>query len=520
MSPVHPTPREVTAVHHGLTLMLLCALAVVVRWQIITLDFNSLLTSYLADDAFYYYKIAANIFSLHRITYDGEGLSNGFHPLWMAMIVPFYTPAQDGVGFVVRVQWLMLALHVLSVVALYLTLLRLRSGWLVAVFATAILCVHSTFIDMQLNGLETSLNTLILLLLFNAFLTLWLQPGCAWRRYGYFGVVAGAAFLTRTDHAITLVVVFAALAWHSRQAVRSIWPRLFLAGVVALLLVSPWLLWNQWQFGSIVQSSGKVESIHWGEPQFRADQTLLRLLLSPLAVFAHLQDTARLFMLPLRETLPWQVGLLLLGGLFVVWRLLSVRNPDNRLRALAVFLVAVFAVFCYNAAMRSFVRVWYHIPVGVVLLLLLAAVAIRWRDCRWPLPLLVISLAAVVWLHSPAKLPGVAAERSPHLVVADWINANTPADAVIGSMNSGILSYLAQRKVVNLDGVVDHRSLRAHWDKRQPEYLQQRGIGYLVDNAGALAIFCRDDAQYRCEPVFEFGDMRNPSRVMKVIPLH
>lgn len=520
MTPVHPMSRKVSAGQHTLTVLLLCVLAMVARWQIVTLDFNSLLTSYLADDAFYYYKIAANIFLQHRISYDGEGLANGFHPLWMTLIVPFYTPGHDGADFVARVQWLMLALHLLAIVVLYLTVLRLRGGWLVAMLASAILCLHSTFVDMQMNGLETSLNMLVLLLLLNAFLTVWLQPLGALRRYVFFGFIAAAAFLTRTDNAITLVLLFAALAWQARGALVQVWPRLFLAGLVALLLVSPWLLWNQLQFGSMVQSSGKVESIHWGEPHFSLGATVYRLLLTPMAVYSHLQDTARLFIAAVPSALALQSALLLAAGALLCWQLLSARNPFPVLRALAVFCLAVFAVFCYNAGMRSFVRIWYHMPVGLVLVLLLAAVAIRWRDQRWPLAGLLLSVVAVLSLHSPAKLPGVAAERSPHFVVADWLNTNTPADAVIGSMNSGILSYLVQRKVVNLDGVVDHRSLRAHWQKRQPEYLRERGIGYLVDNAGALAIFCRDNTLYRCEQVFAFGDPRNPSRVMQVVPLN
>lgn len=507
---------SVTPVQHALTLLALLALAVVARIRIVLLDFNSLLTSYLADDAFYYYKIAANLFTLGRITYDGEQLSNGFHPLWLALITPFYTTGHEGVDFVVRVQWIMLSLHLLAVIALYLTLLRVRCGWWIATIVTAVFCVHSTFIDMQLNGLETSLNTLVLLVLFNAFLTVYLQPQALLRRYVFFGAMSGAAFLTRTDNAITLLLLYVALAWQSRGAVRQVWPGLFASGVMALLVVAPWLLWNQLQFGSIVQSSGKVESIHWGEPHFNLASTAYRIIFTPLSVYSHLQETAKLFVVPGQDLAGQSLFLLAAGGIVARFLLVGSRTTSD-LRALALFCLAVFVVFCYSAGMRSFVRTWYHVPVGLVLMLLLAGIASCWRDRPWTVPLLLAWFASVLWLHSPAKLPGVAVEHSTHFVVADWINANTPPDAVIGSMNSGILSYLVPRKVVNLDGVVDHRSLQAHWQKRQPEYVRERGIGYLVDNAGALSIFCRENTFYRCEPLFAFGDPRNPSRVVQVI---
>lgn len=38
---------------------------------------------------------------MHRITYDGEQLSNGFHPLWLLLIAPLYT-ANAGIDFVMR----------------------------------------------------------------------------------------------------------------------------------------------------------------------------------------------------------------------------------------------------------------------------------------------------------------------------------------------------------------------------------------------------------------------------------
>lgn len=510
------------AVKHALTLLVLLMTALIARLRIVLLDFNSLLTGYLPDDTFYYYKIAANISALHRITYDGEGLSNGYHPLWLALITPFYTSANAGSDFVSRVEWIMLALHLMIVVVLYLTLLRLRLGWWRATLVTAIFAVHSTFIDMQMSGLETSLNSLVLLLLFNAFLTVFLQPAIALRRYVFFGAMAGAAFLARTDNAIALLLLFTVLAWQSRRQYRQHWPRIVLAGCVSLLVASPWLLWNQQHFGSMIQSSGRIETILWGEPKFSAAATAFAVLLTPLRLHDHLQDFSRLFISP--QGNPFVPAALLIAVFAVLWwQWLRPRNVNASLRALAWFSMAVLLVFTFHAGIRSFVRTWYHIPVGLLLLLTLAGFA-AWTDSlrssRWAMVssgVLVIWLASVLWWYSPAKLPGVATERSPHFVVRDWIAANTPPDAVFGSMNSGILSYLLPRKVINLDGVVDQRSMQAHWQKRQPAYIKERGIRYLVDNDGALALFCAENPLYRCETVFQFGDSHKPSKVVQIV---
>ncbi|MCC7516487.1 MAG: hypothetical protein IT470_04000 [Pseudomonadales bacterium] len=512
--------------HVGAVLLLL-VMAAVARINNTLLDFNSLLTSYLADDAFYYFKIAANLATQQRITYDGEQLSNGFHPLWLALITPFYTAADDGIAFVYRVQWLMFAVDLLAVIALYVTVLRLQAGALIAWMATAIFCVHSSFIDMQMNGLETSLNTLLLLLLLNAFITVYQPDRLPWQRYMYFGVMAGMTFLTRTDNAIVVLVLFSAWLWDDfRHSFRHL-SVIVISGVVALLVVLPWLSWNWMHFGSLVQGSGKIETIYWGEPQFSWRQLLVNLLLLPGRLYTQLQAYSRLFVLPLQSAGVLAVGCLIFAtaALVCLWR---ARFTSVRLRAVAIFCLGVFAVFCYHAGFRSFVRSWYYVPVALAMLLLLAGVSARWefvcRQYAWALRGRVVSAAcwllcfsAVLWAYSPLKLTGTVQEPSIHTVAAQWIDANTPPDAVIGSMNSGILSYLVHRKVINLDGVVDARSMRAHWDKRQPEYIHERGIRYLVDNDGALQFFCRDNPLHYCETVFVFGDVRNRNKVVKIV---
>ena len=496
-------------------LAVLLLIAAVVRWPFTTLDFNSLLTTYLADDAFYYFKIASHLAIDHRITYDGEQLSNGFHPLWLAVITPFYTVANNGVDFVYRVQWLMFGIDLLTVVALFHLLQKLKTGLLIAFIGTLLFCIHSSFVDIQMNGLETSLNTLLLFLLCKGFIEIYRQENIAWRVCVCLGALTGLAFLARTDNAITVLLLFACLAWYSRKQWRINYPRLLSAGVVAGLIVLPWLLWNWLNFGSFVQSSGKIETIYWGEPQFNWQHTAFSFLMLPWKVYEQLQVFGRLFITPVSDAKFVSIGVVVFFAGSLLWLKCSRRAP-REIKALAAFCAAVLAVFIYHAAFRSFVRTWYYIPVAMVLLLLVATVVAQMPK-KWGVSVLLLCVLSVVMLYSPLKLTRKVAEPSSHQVVADWINANTPPNAVIGSMNSGVLSYLAQRKVINLDGVVDVRSMQAHWQKRQPEYIHERGIHYLVDNDGARAFFCRENPLHTCMPVFSFGDVRNSNKVVEIV---
>ncbi|HID08358.1 MAG TPA: hypothetical protein EYP10_14555, partial [Armatimonadetes bacterium] len=42
------------------------------------------------DDVFYYLKTAMNIAQGHGSTFDGVNRTNGYHPLWMLLLVPIY----------------------------------------------------------------------------------------------------------------------------------------------------------------------------------------------------------------------------------------------------------------------------------------------------------------------------------------------------------------------------------------------------------------------------------------------
>lgn len=416
----------------------------------------------------------------------------------MAVITPFYTVANNGVDFVYRVQWLMFGIDLLTVVALFHLLQKLKTDLLIAFIGTLLFCIHSSFVDIQMNGLETSLNTLLLFLLCKGFIEIYRQENIAWRVCVCLGALTGLAFLARTDKCHYRVVVVYLFGVVFTQTVadklsalidRRCCCRFDRAAVAAVELV---------KFGSFIQSSGKIETIYWGEPQFNWQRTAFSFLML-LKVYEQLQVFGRLFIAPVSNAKFVSIGVVVFFAGSLLWLRCSRRMP-REIKALAIFCAAVLAVFIITRH-SAVLRTWYYIPVAMVLLLLVTTVVAQMPK-KWGVSVLLLCVLSVVMLYSPLKLTRKVAEPSSHQVVADWINANTPPNAVIGSMNSGVLSYLARRKVINLDGVVDVRSMQAHWQKRQPEYIHERGIHYLVDNDGARAFFCRENPLHTCVSVF------------------
>jgi len=55
---------------------------------------RELLNNY-EDDAYYYFKIARQVVESGRSTFDGRTQTNGYHPLWMALLLPLSATVPD-----------------------------------------------------------------------------------------------------------------------------------------------------------------------------------------------------------------------------------------------------------------------------------------------------------------------------------------------------------------------------------------------------------------------------------------
>ncbi len=74
---------------------LLCSLG-----MISLLFFDPLYTilSVSSDDAFYYYEIASNIVAGYGSTFDQTAPTNGYHPLWMLILLPVFWLQSSGLS--------------------------------------------------------------------------------------------------------------------------------------------------------------------------------------------------------------------------------------------------------------------------------------------------------------------------------------------------------------------------------------------------------------------------------------
>ncbi len=455
-----------------------------------TTSANVLLDWFRYDDAFYYFKTAQNAVAGLGMTFDGTGPTNGFHPLWMLLLLPVYVLSRgDGMlalrGVVMLVGGLLaLAAGVFFWAARFV--LGRAGAWL---GVGLLLFVPPLYLRLAAGGMESALSVATLML-FWAVQTVAQQHG-RWqepRWVAWVGMAAALAMLARLDNALVVAVV-GLLWWYRWWRAGLSWRRqLHLAlafGLPGAVGVGGFLVWSRWYVGTWMPVSSQVK-VWWGSlvdtPYGRAMRyRILRTLL-------RLADPAARGEIPWRMV--WGSGMLVLGvvGSLVGGRAWLRRRPAAvkwlRRTALDGMTLGAGLHYAYMviASGLSPLRLWYWTPETVVSVLWLAALvggmAQRWRWWRWGVVVAALGFAWWLgWTYPPRR-----ATLHPYLHQARWVEAQTEPGAVIGAAGSGTLGYFVrQRRVLNLDGLISTPAyLEALQEGRGVDYLQAQGLRYVL----------------------------------------
>jgi hypothetical protein len=463
-----------------------------------------LLRYVLSDDAFYYFSIARNAAHGYGLTFDKLAETNGFHPLWMAVLFPVYAIIEDRT----------LAIHVnLTIGALIdvgsLCILNsVLHDSKVSQFARwsvlALFCFAPSLLSHTgaMNGMETGVNVFLILLYLAAYQRIYSNPIANFTGAIRFGIVSGLLFLVRTDNVILLGVTYIHLALAVNPKSISI-RRLATAGIVAVAIAMPWLLWCYIKFGTVIQVSGvslgniMKTVLHdggwlWTDYVFQ----FFRNLGNVVTFFpAYLYDTRIV-------SLSSGIALFLLTALLVgsVGRIWQQNNEERilfwiRIRWLAGPVVATGLFVLVHTLRAVHMRGWYYASIIPVLLILLAVLIDYWtdenREMTRPRSLnrkSVIKVGAAL-LFSLAAF-AVFAQRYGEIdkmAMVRMMNRSLPTGSRVGSWNAGLYGYYFDKgDVVNLDGLVNNDAYRYIVTRSLERYCQEKQVKYLVDPVGSL----------------------------------
>ena len=413
------------------------------------------------DDAYYYLVIARNVASGHGFTADGISATNGFQPLWLWLLIPIaWLTSGDTTLLLAATQLLVVLTFCVSGGALC-ALLRARLGLLPALLGMAVL-VFPRFLNVLVSGMESGVAVLVLVALIGELLA---GPALAsadpTRRDRRAGALFGLLFLARLDSvfiaaACAAYVALAGLARRDapfavrlarsvRKELSIFWPLVALA--------APYLAWNLASFGHLVPISGALKTSH-----------------------------SQLGFMPGNLNAAWAALLALAAVAAVVAR----RRPSGRVLAVLAGGLALQALHAI-VFMRWAVLVW-HFALLIPAAALAVAVLARGAQERGSTVPLRSALAGVALLLaaglalsiSRLQLTFTGAGRE----AGRWVAKSLPADAVLGMKDSGAFSYFSERRVMNLDGVVNSFEFEETLCRGElAEFLARHGVTYIAQHA-------------------------------------
>lgn len=465
-------------------IVLVLAIGVLISFSFALAPFDFVLGNLLSDDSFYYFQIARNIAEGSGSTFDSVNLTNGYHPLWLIAILPFFYALSDGSVYdVVPIQGV-LALSALLYVATGAVLLAIirrytKSAWVKAA-ALGFWFLNPFLLYQMLNGLETALSVFFIALLFLAGIRVAELPGT--RRFIETGIVGGLMMLSRLDTVFYFIGLLAYLVY--RNGVRGSVRPVLISGIAATLVVAPWLLWNAVSFGTVMTSSS-VASTMVNHELIVQDHGPSWFQTFKAAVYMTDREA--------RAVVPFTgipVVLFVLAGLCIGWflfgrgRTMLPRLP--REIPVELFIASGFMLnFVANASIRWTARPWYFIAINLLIAIWLGWFLEKLREegylNRFVASALVLASLFLFYVGWSKSLQDVAAPQRQMLETTQWMNENLPADALLGAFNSGIQGYFSTHRVVNLDGLVNTEALAALQRKDVWGYMQDEGVEYLAD---------------------------------------
>ncbi len=432
------------------------------------------LLTVVPDDAAYYFEIAENAAAGRGLTFDGLNRTNGFQPLWLAVLVPVCAVHRGEPETMLRI-FLLLQIALLSGAGALIHSLLARYYRPSVAFLGGMLFVFAVFLP-AVNGMESAILVFCLALALRDAARSALVVGGSGKRHLLFGLLLGLIVLARLDMIFVPVVVGAACLVRivaERQRRGAAARRLLGLAAGVALVVGPYLAFNLVSFGGMMPMSGMLKSsfpsiaFSGGMPAGLGKRPLFGLVLAA-------------------AYLAW------FGARYGELR----RDRSGRLAfqgGMALAAAAVLLHFLHTVLfMKWAVFSWHFIPYALLGCLvacepLARAFSGALAGARRAAYATVAAAILCAGLFGAIRSFDRPLGRSWCVAAYDaarWARRETPAAAVFAMKDAGTFGYFSGRSTVNLDGVVNGLDLqRALRDKALARYLARLGVRYIVQHA-------------------------------------
>ncbi len=427
-------------------------------------------SGYPLDDAWIHQTYARNWAETGQLAYVvGLPSAGSTAPLWTLLLSIAYRLQIDPYlwSMALGIESLAISAWLLSHLANRLLPNRSAVSWLVGL---ACVCEWH-LIWAAASGMET--------LLFIAFALALIDRVWARSSGWIIGVLGGLLILTRPEGLLLFALALGVLLIRSGRGALI---EISKAALAFLIVLAPGAYFNLQAGGSILPNTFYAKQSEYGE------------LMSTLLIW--LSSIGNMLIAPLAGG-----GLLLIPGV-AMWMVQNRRDVKQRMRWMwwlpLVWLFAHVAVYALRLPV-SYQHGRYLLPIIPIVLLygvVGTALLLEWLKARSANPaarllrqVYVIAIAVLFVLYIPigaaALATDVAIINGEMVAVAQWLDTNTPPDALVAAHDIGAIGYFTRRPILDLAGLISPEVIPfIRNEARLDEWMRTKGAQYLVTFPG------------------------------------
>ncbi|NHI92332.1 MAG: hypothetical protein EAX96_07495 [Candidatus Lokiarchaeota archaeon] len=462
----------------------------ILRIILILVPIEIFLVFYYPDDVFYYWKIAQNLVIGNGFSFDGVTLTNGFQPLWLFIIAPFFIFTNNAIVLARIFGVIQIIFSLISSIFVFKLTKSLTNNKTTTYIASLIFWYSPQLILINLNGMETTLAIMTVILSLYYFQSKMLKD-FSYKNVAITGIFVGISILARLDGILLAASMFVYLIIfykkvNQKNLMDYIKKNIAFIGIIVGIAL-PFFIISFFYFGTFLPNS--AETLMYG---INYDLTtilyyILRVFwvqnyvvfilhLIPF-LFYYLYKSQSFRKLVIKDLFV-QISYLIL--MIIFYSIILYISRTRYFVVISILFIILFADMTYNICndaidlmKRKNLRITQYQYLKQTFILLLCSCS------------LIGSFFMLYFGTSKSLTVGNSAHLDAYST-AYWLKNNISADERIAGFNVGIIGYFSERTVINLDGVVNNEMVQVYQNKSLMQYILDRNISYLVDSHNML----------------------------------
>lgn len=427
------------------------------------------------DDVYIHFQFARNIAEGKGFSFNPEQLTPGStSPFWTTLLASLYVVLKNQI---ITVKILSSIFHLLTGFSTYTLAYIISKSKKFGIIATILTLITGRMVWAGLSGMEITLFTFLLL----AFLiTNFLNKSKAIQLFllGVASTVRPEGYLIFAFYLLSEVLNFIR-SFRSNRSLRPIVP--LLIGVITyLIIIIPYLIFSFKTTGSFLPNTFHAQSIASSSIIFRIKNALvylfryiyLLIIDNPIITLAIPVGISSLLKNIWKKNFYLILLLITIG--FPIIASITAPNLRHHGRYIIPFipLYTIIGLLGIREILHKLKHKYLHIQKSTKILLL----------TLWTTYLFIMLLS---WSYTLGWNVKNINDTQVHL--GNWVKENTPEDSVLATNDIGAITYISQREIIDMVGLVSPEVLKATKGKYGQEkeealweYLQEQKPDYLI----------------------------------------